>query len=254
MAVDVKKFLTRVEEIAAEGPGYQHGHSGDDHLCDCIGLVIGAIRRAGGQWRGTHGTNYAARAEMKYLKPISTTGDLKVGEVVYKSYEPGVGGYNLPARYERGGDGYTGDMRDYYHIGVVISVNPLRIRHMTTPKPRMDTAIGKWSWHGWLKKISEGGSMKVTYQAKVIGGALNLRSGPSKSDERIDQIPDGTIVTVTEDLAGWSKVIFDGREGYVASMYLEEVKPDQDVDLTAVPKAELEAVYDMIGNWLGLRG
>ena len=254
MAVDVKKFLTRVEEIAAEGPGYQHGHSGDDHLCDCIGLIIGAIRRAGGQWRGTHGTNYAARQEMKYLRKIENTGDLKAGEVVYKAYEPGVGGYNLPARYERGGDGYTGDMRDYYHIGVVISVNPLRIRHMTTPKPKMDTSLGKWAFHGWLKKISEGGSMKVTYQAKVIGGALNLRSGPSKSDERIDQIPDGTIVTVTEDLAGWSKVIFDGREGYVASMYLEEVKPDQDVDLTAVPKAELEAVYDMIGNWLGLRG
>ena len=254
MAVDVKKFLTRVEEIAAEGPGYQHGHSGDDHLCDCIGLIIGAIRRAGGQWRGTHGTNYAARQEMKYLRKIENTGDLKAGEVVYKAYEPGVGGYNLPARYERGGDGYTGDMRDYYHIGVVISVNPLRIRHMTTPKPKMDTEIGKWTYHGWLKKISEGGSMKVTYQAKVIGGALNLRSGPSKSDERIDQIPDGTIVTVTEDLAGWSKVIFDGREGYVASMYLEEVKPDLDVDLTAVPKAELEAVYDMIGNWLGLRG
>lgn len=254
MAVDVKKFLTRVEEIAAEGPGYQHGHSGDDHLCDCIGLIIGAIRRAGGQWRGTHGTNYAARQEMKYIRKIENTGDLKAGEVVYKAYEPGVGGYNLPARYERGGDGYTGDMRDYYHIGVVISVSPLRIRHMTTPKPKMDTSLGKWAYHGWLKKISEGGSMKVTYQAKVIGGALNLRSGPSKSDERIDQIPDGTIVTVTEDLAGWSKVIFDGREGYVASMYLEEVKPDQDVDLTAVPKAELEAVYDMIGNWLGLRG
>ena len=97
MSVDVKKFLTRVEEIAAEGPGYQHGHSGDDHLCDCIGLIIGAIRRAGGQWRGTHGTNYAARQEMKYLRKIENTGDLKAGEVVYKAYEPGVGGYDLLA-------------------------------------------------------------------------------------------------------------------------------------------------------------
>ena len=81
MSVDVKKFLTRVEEIAAEGPGYQHGHSGDDHLCDCIGLVIGAIRRAGGQWRGLHGSNYAARKELTG-KPqkIVGTGDLQPGE------------------------------------------------------------------------------------------------------------------------------------------------------------------------------
>ena len=256
MSVDVKKFLTRVEEIAAEGPGYQHGHSGDDHLCDCIGLIIGAIRRAGGQWRGTHGTNYAARQEMKYLRKIENTGDLKAGEVVYKSYEPGVGGYNLPARYERGGDGYTGDMRDYYHIGVVISGNPLRIRHMTTPKPKMDTAIGKWSWHGWLKKISEGEKpMKVTYQAKVIGGALNMRANMSTDAQRITQIPDGSTVTVTEEFPEWCLVEFEGQTGYVMSKFLAEIRPDPDGGETiTVSREQLEKIYDTLGDMLGLRG
>ena len=175
--VDDKVFLSRVEEIAAEGPGYEHGHDGSDHLCDCIGLVIGAIRRAGGQWRGVHGTNYTARKEVQKIEEIHNSGSLRIGEVVFKSYDPGQGGYKLHARYEPGGEFYNGDLRDYYHIGVVISTAPLRIRHMTTPRPKMDTSLGKWRWHGWLRKISSGEeqAVKVSYKAKVIGGALNLR-------------------------------------------------------------------------------
>ena len=39
MAVDVKLFLAEAENIAAEEPGYQKGHYGQDGLCDCIGLM-----------------------------------------------------------------------------------------------------------------------------------------------------------------------------------------------------------------------
>lgn len=44
--------------------------------------------------------------------------------------------------------------------------------------------------------------MEVTYQARVVGGGLNMRSKPNDKATRICQIPDGSIVTVTEDLAG----------------------------------------------------
>lgn len=250
MSVDAKVFLSKVEEIAAEEPGYQLGHSGDDHLCDCIGLVIGAIRRAGGQWRGTHGTNYAARNEMKYLRRIEKAAELKAGEVVYKAYDPGTGGYNLPKQYLSGSD-----IRDYYHIGVVVSVNPLRIRHMTTPRPKMDTQLGKWSYHGWLKKISEGEKpMKVTYQAKVIGGALNLRTEMSTSADRITQIPDGSTVTVTEEFPQWCKVEYEGQTGYVMSLYLAEIRQEPQGETIRVDKAQLEKIYDTLGDMLGLRG
>ena len=144
MSVDRELFVAKTEEIAAEEPAYRHGGSGTDGTCDCIGIIIGAIRRAGGQWRGIHGCNYAARTEMKNLDRIVSTGDLIVGEVVYRVYEPGQGGYNLPERYGPGGQSYTGDLRDYYHVGIVESVHPLRIRHMTKPKPKMDTSIDKY--------------------------------------------------------------------------------------------------------------
>lgn len=253
--IDVKQFLVRVEEIAAEGPGYEHGHDGSDHLCDCIGLIIGAIRRAGGQWRGIHGSNYAARREVQKIQKITSSGTLRPGEVVFKSYEPGQGGYKLPARYDPGGEYYNGDLRDYYHVGVVISSSTLRIRHMTTPRPKMDTSLGKWSYHGWLKKISSGGEkVKVTYQAKVIGGGLNLRKEMDTRSERIAQIPDGSTVTVTEEFPEWCKVEYDGMTGYVLAKFLAEIKKEPDGEMITVDKKQLEAIYDQLGDWLGLRG
>lgn len=256
MGIDAKVFLTKAEEIAAEEPGYQKGHDGSDHMCDCIGLIIGAIRRAGGQWRGLHGSNYAARKETEKLVHVKSAADLVPGMVIYKAYEPGVGGYALPARYEPGGDYYTGDMRDYYHVGVVISTSPLRIRHMTTPRPKMDKELGKWAWAGKLKKLAYGGSgVKVTYKAKVIGGALNLRKEPSSSADRITQIPDGSTVTVTEEEPSWCRVEYDGKTGWCMSMFLAEIKPEPDGGETiTVSKAQLEQIYDTIGDMLGLRG
>lgn len=254
--INDKVFLIQVEEIAAEGPGYEHGHDGSDHMCDCIGLIIGAIRRAGGQWRGVHGTNYTARREVQKIEEIINSGSLKPGEVVFKSYDPGQGGYKLPARYEPGGEYYNGDLRDYYHVGVVISTAPLRIRHMTTPCPKMDTSIGKWKWHGWLKKISSGGEekMKVSYRARVIGGALNLRKQMDTRSERITQIPDGATVQVMEEQPEWCLVEYEGQTGYVLAKFLAEIRKEADGETVTVDKKQLEAIYDQIGDWLGLRG
>ena len=154
LAVSLSDFMEKVEEIAAENPRYRKGGSGKDGTCDCIGLIIGAIRRAGGSWPGLHGSNYAARSETENLREIRTAGDLQPGELVYKAYEPGERGYDLPARYRKGGSAYTGDLRDYYHVGVVLSAAPLRILHMTDPGPRTDTGLGQWSWHGECKRIA----------------------------------------------------------------------------------------------------
>ena len=56
----IDEFLTNVRRIQAADPRYRLGRDGSDGYCDCIGLVIGAIRRSGGQWRGIHGTNWTA--------------------------------------------------------------------------------------------------------------------------------------------------------------------------------------------------
>lgn len=51
--VTTESFLRGVDAIAGGKPTYRLGHDGSDGTCDCIGLIIGAIRRAGGTWDGT---------------------------------------------------------------------------------------------------------------------------------------------------------------------------------------------------------
>ena len=63
-----------------------------DGTCDCIGLIIGAIRRAGGSWTGTHGSNYAARSEMTGLRRITKSASgLSAGEAVTSADSGGCG-------------------------------------------------------------------------------------------------------------------------------------------------------------------
>lgn len=260
--ITVKDFLAAVEQIAAEEPAYQQGHDGHDGLCDCIGLIIGAIRRCGGQWRGIHGSNYAARQEIAdRVQPIAGSGDLEPGEVVFKGYEPGQGGYNLPAKYETGGEYYNGDLRDYYHVGIVESVYPLRIRHMTTPRPKMDTSIGKWGYHGKLKKIkysgTDGGEKMETV---IISGGnhdqpVRLRKTASTSSSILAEIPQGSTAELLDDGGTWCKVAWNGLTGYVMGVFVHNgAGPDPDPGNVSVNRAELEKIYDIIGDWLGLRG
>ena len=260
--INKSDFLVRVAEIAAEEPSYRRGGSGKDGTCDCIGLIIGAIRRAGGSWTGTHGSNYAARYEMIYLKQIKNSSELTVGEVVYKSRAPGDDKYDLPPKY-------TGaDRLDYYHAGVVMSVSPLRIQHMTTPKPMIDTKLGKWQWRGWLKKIDrtdEGGGTSMPETVIISGGnpgcPINMRSGKSTDYKIIKSIPQGASAELIEAGDKWSKIKYAGTTGYVSSVFVKSpgnttpaANTNENASSVTIQRAELEKIYDTIGDWLGLRG
>ena len=252
MTVDVKLFLAEAENIAAEEPGYQKGHYGQDGLCDCIGLIIGAIRRAGGTWKGMHGSNYAARNEMRSLEKIYGTGGLQPGELVYKAYEPGQKGYDLPDRYKK-----SGDQRDYYHVGIVISVYPLRIRHMTSPKPRMDTSIGKWAYHGWLKKVASETEEKQPMRMVTVAGGdtsapIRMRKAASTGSSVVAEIPQGSEAELLEGGGVWNRIQWNGKEGYVMAKFITAQGKTEDT--ISVSQARLERIYDELGDILGLRG
>lgn len=255
--VGAEKFLAYVEQIAVEEPAYKLGHDGSDGYCDCIGLIIGAIRRAGGQWRGIHGSNYAARSEITRLSRIGSASELAPGEAVFKACEPGTGGYNLPDRYDPGGQGYNGDLNDYYHVGVVVSVDPLRIRHMTTPKPKMDTKLGKWSHHGRLKKIDYSGGGGKVDKVIISGGnpeaPVNMRKAPSTGSAIVAKIPQGSEAELISSSGAWSEIRCSGQSGYVMASF---VHPSGDPmgETVTVSRTELERAYDILGDMLGLRG
>ena len=266
MGVSVNAFIAAAEQIANEGPAYQHGGDGSGGYCDCIGLIIGAIRRCGGQWRGTHGSNYAARYEVDRIRKITSNVELKRGDVVFKAYEPGQGGYSLPGKYEKGGESYTGDLRDYYHIGIVESANPLNIRHMTTPKAKMDYQLGKWAYAGRLKKLdaeetestgTAGGGGKKTMETVIISGGntekpINMRSIASTASTKIGEIPQGTEVEILEGGGAFSRVKYGNLIGWVMNDYVH--RETETGEHISVNRAELEKAYDILGDMLGLRG
>lgn len=268
-------FLFRISQIAGEEPKYAIGHDGSDGQCDCIGLVKGAIRRAGGTPTGLTGTNYAARNTITGMREIIGDSQLKAGDVVLKSRDPGESGYALPEGYMAGGKYYNADLRDYYHIGVVTGVNPLRITHMTTPTAKTDTRIGKWRWQGKLPHVggetSSGGDKAVETTATVRtpnGGSVNVRAGSGTSFKLIDRIDNGETVKITIKGDRWSKIEYQplsGRTliGWVMNEFLifdnetpaaekkETITLTLTVDQARAMLAGLEAIEDQIVDRIG---
>ena len=258
----LEAFIAQIEAIAQASPVYRLGGDGSDGTCDCIGLVIGAIRRAGGSWTGIHGSNYAARYEMRELLPVTDAGELCLGDVVYKARTPGQAGYALPERYSN-----DPDKRDYYHVGVVTAVEPLEITHCTSPGIVRDTKLGKWTYRGRLKKVgydSAEGMETMAQEAKVTaasGSTVKMRSKPSTSDGLYWEVPVGAEVQVAEISGGWAKVRYGDRTGYMMVTFLDmggQEAPEEGGlaenvakgELITIQRAALQAVYDALGNLL----
>ena len=54
------------------------------------------------------------------------------------------------------------------------------------------------------------------------GGGLNLRSEASKSGSILIEIPNQTVLNVTESVEGWAKATYNGHTGWVSTAYLKK--------------------------------
>lgn len=220
-------FVAAVKRNGARVTAYKQGESGDGGQCDCIGLIIGAISLCGGSWRGVHGTNYAARNEMRSLLRIGDASELALGDLVYKAREPGQSGYALPSRYAG-----SSDQKDYYHVGVVTGLEPLEITHCTSVPGgiRKDSRLGQWQFAGRLIMVGlpetggkEEKDMELNY--RVIGGSLNQRAEPSMDGRWLQSIPNGTRVHAEKSAdPAWLLVDYNGKSGYCKAAFLEAVQ------------------------------
>lgn len=263
MSVGLADYFNAINEIDSEKPTYRLGGYGADGTCDCVGMIIGGIRRCGMTYSGTHGSNWFARNEVSNLHYVVSASFLEPGDIVFKAREPGDAKYDLPSRYSG-----SSDKRDYYHIGIVKSVNPLDIQHMTSPTVTHDKKLGKWTYSAKMPKYVnyEGGDTPMPETAKVIsenGGSVKLRSIPSTSTKLYWNIPYGNIAVVHEKQSVWSNISVDdesgtNRTGWMKNEFLlyddTDVNPDAVGDTVTVKRQDLEDIYDQIGNMLGLRG
>lgn len=240
--IALQAFLNAVRENVNRITHYEKGGDGSGGGCDCIGLIIGAVKLAGGKWPGTHGSNWAARNAMDGLSHISPTADMFAGQIVFKAKSPGEEGYDLPAAYDD-----SPDRLDYYHVGVVTGIDPLCITHCTSVPGgiQVDDRLGQWQYGGKLKYVDYEAEDRPLYLASVTapsGKTVNLRTGPSTGNKIIAQVPIGETVEVYDVLDGWSQVNWNGKSGYMMSKFLEM----QEESLVPNVKKELESVRDCL--------
>lgn len=236
MSTTRRKFVESCEDIVKAKPKYSLGSS-DLHNCDCIGMVKYGLRQ-NGVTLNTTGTNWTMRHQVGNVQKITSHDVLKSGSVVFKSRSPGQEGYDLPPRYQKNGADYNGDLNDYCHIGVVKSVSPLRIIHMTSPTAKTDTTIGKWKWIADLKSqyIEDGAEPSPTpeptptpktYKAVVVadkGKYVKMRANPSSSCRLYDEVPIGATVTVVTPGYDWTRINYGKRKGwYMMTKFLDTI-------------------------------
>lgn len=182
---------------------------------------------------------------------IISADNLFAGEIVYKAREPGEKYYDLPDKYKSGSD-----LKDYYHVGVVTSVSPLKITHCTTPgNIVVDTKLGKWKYGGRLNGIEYSGKEVVTEMVTLQGGNLNepinMRASKSTASARIAQIPQGSEVELLEAGTQWSRVCYNDVTGYVLTKFVQsggDNEPAADGETVLVNRADLEHAYDILGD------
>ena len=217
----VEEFLALIQQNVRRVKEYELGNDGTGGKCDCIGLIIGALRLGGETWTGIHGSNYAARNKMKTMNAIGSKSDLSVGHLVYKAKRKDQSGYALPDRYKD-----DPDQHDYCHVGVVTGVDPLEITHCTGVNGgiKIDTAVGNWTHYGELKGVDHAPAEDVQDMTTctVTGGKLALRKGAGKDQPLIMYIHDGATVQAAEcGVEGWSCVRYGGKVGFCMTKYLK---------------------------------
>lgn len=242
----IQKFLSMVALIKSLNPAYKQPGDGSNGVCDCIGLIIGAIRRMGLKWTGIHGSNYAARYQIVNLQKITALSEIQLGDVMLKAYEKGHSKWDLPSRYWKGKQYYNGDLKDYYHAGTITSLSPITITHMTSPrmktltvKSMSDLTSSNWLYHGQAKPIVEAAGGKIetpslppattpsTGSMAVVvaesGGTVNMRAKASTSGRIIMRVKLGTTVEIIAPGEKWAEIRNGNRTGFMMAEFLDVI-------------------------------
>ena len=254
--VDTMTLIEWIDAVRANAYRIQHyrlGHDGSDGECDCVGLLIGAMRLAGLSYTHTHGSNYFARYVVQNLQPVKKASSLRLGQAVFKAYDPGQAGWALPSKYAS-----HPDQHDYYHVGVVMSVSPLRIWHCSDGGMHYDSKLGKWRFAGDLPFITNTDDtiVVVTKMVRTVNtsndGPLNLRESKSAASKLLERIPNRTDLTVLDEDGTWSHVTYNNMDGYVMSKFLSTPTDAANTEELLIPMTRSMAadLYTALGTAL----
>lgn len=222
----VAQIVSAFREII--GWPYASPGNNNQNGIDCSGAFVYAYRKY--NLSIYHGSNRIIRVYCHDVQKISSVSQLTAGMAIFKSR---TNLSQLGADYKPGGKYYNSALPyDYYHIGLVASVNPLQIINATTPQARVDTVLSKWSDVGYLNAVSyDSAAPEPTDPATPVetavtvapsGNTVNLRKKPSKSGVVLVRVPLGQTVTVLDASdATWWKVKYKTTTGYMMQEFLK---------------------------------
>lgn len=281
--ISLSKFLNGCKRNAARIKGYKLGCNGSNGLSDCIGYIMGALQLEGQAWNGTHGSNYAARYRTKNLHRVDNASQLKLGEIVYKYNAPGTKAWK--ESFPIGTYKNHPDQNDYYHVGVVTSVNPLEISHCSGGGMHYDKKLGDWAYSGNCSLVEYGSVIppvnpveddtsktEVTGPCKAVvdvpdDSTVNIRSKASTSGSILVKLKEGTHVDVLSVSGSWAKIGYSFNKtgtGYVMKKFINngaiDVPNDTTVNvrvkattnssiITTIPEGSKINVLTSSGEW-----
>lgn len=164
--IDIHKLIADFEDCI--GWPYKTPGSNDEQGIDCSGMFVRAFRLQG--QRIYHGSNTIWRRHLSNKGRINGVSSLKPGMAVFKWKQ------ETPAKF-------NDDEGDFCHIGLVTSVNPLRIVHASTEgmQVKADSRIGKWKYWGILAAAEMENTMEDLPDEELPVDSL-LRRGDRDSD------------------------------------------------------------------------
>lgn len=235
--IPAEKYCEGVNSIYTEKPTYKKGGDGSNGTCDCIGMCRGGLKREGvTDITNMGGTNQAARKAIEDLKPVSSAGNLQLGNVMLKTRDKDDPNMPLPDKYRKGGREYDPKWGEtnFTHIGTVTGVHPLEITHMTSPTAKKDSSLGNWKYCGKLPWVKHGEEPEPepgpdpepepeTEWATVVaekGSTVKMRAKPSTSCRLYWDVPVGSTVMVLEKGAEWTRIQWAGQAGYMMNRFL----------------------------------
>ena len=222
--ITASAILGDFQRMLAEHWKYTAGASETGNV-DCSGAFVWSFRQHGQSIY--HGSNRIARTEVTELVPISAA---KPGMAVFKCRNPSDSRYSLPSSYKQGGKYYNGDLRDFYHIGLMGEDGKV-LNAQSSATGFVASPVKSWTCAGHLKKVDYkednpmvDDSNGIIYAGRVTarsGSTVNLRAEPSKSAKVLEKVKIGTTVNVIGTADGWLHVETETNQGYMMEEFVD---------------------------------
>ncbi len=251
--IKVSDLLLELNVMLKEHWSYVWG-SASKGCVDCSGALVYIFRKYGHSIY--HGSNRIARVEVDELLPISQA---KPGMVVFKARNPGDAKYALPSAYKSGGKNYNGDLRDFYHVGVV-GQNGKVLNAQSSSTGFVESPIKTWTCVGYLKQVDYGDmqednmtndSIDILYTAEVIaesGSTVRMRSKPLKNAPIVANVKVGTLANILGVSSDWFQIEVDGKHGYMMSKFLKRLGSVQESVGDRNDSIDISALVDRVTN------